>query len=160
MKIIIRSRKAVESIAKTPFSIKTAIISIVDYGDEEVHFENIPQEFLRLSFDDVDGDVFIDELGRSKLILLEERLKIEEKYKMISDAQAEQIAEFYKRIEGKVQCLICQCEHGQSRSAAVAAALLEYRYKSGIKVFSDDNYYPNKYVFRKVLKALRGECSE
>ena len=160
MKIIIKSRKTVESIAKTPFSIKTAIISIVDYGDEEVHFENMPQELLRVSFDDVDGDVFIDELGRNKLILPEERLNIEEKYKMISDEQALQIAEFYKRIAGRVQCLICQCEHGQSRSAAVAAAFLEYRYKSGIRIFSDDNYYPNKYVFRKLLKALRGEMND
>ena len=160
MKIIIRNRKSVEQLAETPFSIKTAIISIVDYDDEEVHLENEPEALLRVSFNDVDGDVFIDEIGRSRLILPEDRVRIEEKYKMISDEQALQIAEFYKIIAGKVHCLICQCEHGQSRSAAVAAAFLEYWHKSGIRVFSDDNYYPNKYVFRKVLKALKGELND
>jgi predicted protein tyrosine phosphatase len=73
---------------------------------------------------------------------------------MFTDTQANQIAEFYLSIKDKAEVLICQCEHGQSRSAAVAAAIMEYRSKSGIDVFAADGYYPNKRVFRKVLKAL------
>lgn len=51
--------------------------------------------------------------------------------------------------------MICQCEHGQSRSAAVAAAIMEFRSRRGITVFAHDSYYPNKVVFRKVLEALK-----
>ena len=73
---------------------------------------------------------------------------------MMTDKQANQITEFYKNICNKVDVLICQCEHGQSRSAAVAAAILEYRCKKGIVVFAHDKYYPNKMVFNKVLTQL------
>lgn len=57
-------------------------------------------------------------------------------------------------LEG-VETMIVQREHGQSRSAAVAAAILEFAEGDGISIFSDDRYYPNKLVYRKTLKALR-----
>lgn len=95
----------------------------------------------------------VDELGTDAT---EEEIKrIEIKYHMFSDEQANAVAGFYFAVRDKVDCLICQCEHGQSRSAAVAAAILEFRSRKGINIFSDDRYYPNKVVFRKVLKALR-----
>ena len=51
--------------------------------------------------------------------------------------------------------IICQCEYGMSRSAGCAAAILEYYQHSGITVFADDRYCPNKAVFRKLLAALK-----
>ena len=96
--------------------------------------------------------MFEDELGRKPLEA--EKILIENKYHMLSDEQAKKIAEFYKRTCNEVELIICQCEHGQSRSAAVAAAFLEYREKSGISIFADDKYFPNKVVFRKVNKYL------
>ena len=43
-------------------------------------------------------------------------------------------------------CLfLCQCCYGSSRSAAVAAALLEH-FESGHGDFRDDRYYPNLYI--------------
>ena len=50
--------------------------------------------------------------------------------------------------------IICQCDYGQSRSAACAAAILEYYEKSGIQIFADYRYYPNQLVFNKILDAL------
>lgn len=50
--------------------------------------------------------------------------------------------------------IICQCEYGQSRSAACAAAIREYYDGDGIKVFADYKYYPNQMVFNKLLNAL------
>ena len=50
--------------------------------------------------------------------------------------------------------IICQCEYGQSRSAACAAAIKEFFEHSGISVFADYRYYPNQLIFNKVLKAL------
>ena len=152
MKILIRSRKAIEKMACLPFEEKTAIISVTDWNCEFAKLENPPTYLLQLAFDDVDNDIFLDELGRKPTEA--ERIRLENKYHMLSNEQAKQIADFYISIENKVNVIICQCEHGQSRSAAIAAAIMEYRSKKGIEVFSNDNYYPNKVVFRKVLNAL------
>lgn len=51
--------------------------------------------------------------------------------------------------------IICQCDYGQSRSAACAAAILERFERNGISIFADYRYYPNQLVFNKVYDALR-----
>ena len=50
--------------------------------------------------------------------------------------------------------LICQCDFGQSRSAACAAAVLEHLEGRGIDIFADYRYYPNQLVYHKVHDAL------
>ena len=152
MKIKIMSRSAVEKYTENPLSEKTAIISITDFGLEFASLKNPPEYLHQVAFDDVDNDVMVDELGKDATD--ENRKRVEVKYNMFSDEQAKAIAEFYFLVCDKVDYLICQCEHGQSRSAAVAAAILEFRSRRGIKIFADDRYYPNKVVFRKVLNAL------
>ena len=152
MKIRILSRQAIEKLAGGRFPEKTALISITDYGYDFAELKYQPNYLLQLAFDDIDSDVFVDELGRKPTD--EERQSIEAKYHMLSDEQAEQIADFYHSVCDKVDIIICQCEHGQSRSAAIAAAILEHRGRKGITVFADDRYYPNKTIFKKVLKAI------
>ena len=154
MKIRILSRQAVEKLASGRFPEKTALISIADYGYNFAELKHQPNFLLQLSFDDVDADVFVDTLGRKPTH--EERRHIEEKYHMLSDEQAMQIVNFYHSVCDKADVLICQCEHGQSRSAAIAAAILEYKCRKGIAVFADDRYYPNKTIFKKVFKAISG----
>ena len=153
MKILIKSRTEIEDMSKTQFPTHTALISITDAGLDFAELVHNPEFLLRVAFDDVDNDIFIDELGRKPND--DERQTLEEKCKMITDSQALQIASFYYDHKDEITTLICQCEHGQSRSAAVAAAILEFRSRRGISVFSHDNYYPNKVVFRKVLSALK-----
>ena len=152
MKIRILSREGIEKLAQKRFPVKTAVISITDHSYDPVELEYQPDYLLQLSFDDVDADIFTDELGKD--YTPEDRLFVENKYHMLSDEQAQQIAEFYHSVREHAEVLICQCEHGQSRSAAIAAAILEYKSHSGIKVFADDRYYPNKFIFKKVLKAI------
>ena len=152
MKIRILSRRAIEKLAEDPFLEKTALISITDYDSDFAKLNNKPLYLCQVSFDDVDNDILVDELKKNATDY--ERKIIEEKYHMLSEEQAAEIAEFYFSVCEEIDCLICQCEHGQSRSAAVAAAIMEYRGRKGIKVFADDRYYPNKVVFRKVLSAL------
>lgn len=153
MKIKIRSRRNIEKIAANPFEGRVALISIADFGYDFAELKNEPDFVIRLAFDDVDGaDVFMDEIGGTPTE--EERRLVEEKYHMLSDEQAEKIADFYHSVKDSVDVIICQCEHGQSRSAAIAAAILEYRCRKGIAVFADDRYYPNKTIFKKVLKAI------
>lgn len=144
-KILIKSRGEVEQMQFEP---KTALISITDTDWSFAELIDEPDYVLWLDFDDVDNDIFIG-------VANDKREYIANKYHILSDQQAKQIAEFYAEIHDKVDTIICQCEHGQSRSAAVAAAILEYKNKSGIKVFAHDNYYPNKAVFNKVLQALK-----
>ena len=152
MKIRICNRASVEKLAQKPFAERTALISITDYGYDFADLQNKPEFLLQLAFDDVDADVFVDELGHKSNEV--ERQAIEEKYHMLSDEQAKQIAEFYALISDKADVLICQCEHGQSRSAGIAAAILEHRCRKGIAVFADDRYYPNKTIFKKVLRSI------
>lgn len=155
MKILIRSRKSIEKMSKSPFQEGTAIISITDANDSPVNFENEPDFILRLAFDDVDNDVFADEPIDE--LTQEEKNEMEKKYNMLSEEQANKIASFYETNKDNISTLICQCEHGQSRSAAVAAAILEFRSRRGIQIFADDRYYPNKVVYRKVFAALRDQ---
>ena len=151
-KIIIMSRNDIENFCDNPIIQKTALISITDFGYDYATIKNKPDYILQVSFDDIDNDVFEDELGRKPLDA--EKVLIESKYHMLSDEQAKQISDFYKKVCNDVEMIICQCELGQSRSAAVTAAFLEYREKSGISIFADDNYFPNKVVFRKILDCL------
>lgn len=61
-------------------------------------------------------------------------------------------------IKTAVDCnlnIVCQCEYGQSRSAACAAAIKEYYEHDGISIFADYRYYPNQLIFNKVLSALQ-----
>lgn len=155
MNIKILNRDAIEMFCEHPFVEKIALISITDYGYDFVELKNIPQHLLQLAFDDVDGDVFIDELPKNPST--DDKIKIEKKYHMFSNEQANQIVEFVNDVWDKVDVIICQCEHGQSRSAAIAAAIMQYKYQNGIEIFADDNYYPNKFVYRKVFSALNAE---
>ena len=139
--------------SKRPFSKGIAVISITDANDTPVDLEYKPDFLLRLAFDDVDNDVFADESFDE--LTQEEIVNLEKKYNIISEDQANEIASFYEKSKDSIAVLICQCEHGQSRSAAVAAAILEIRNRRGIQIFADDRYYPNKVVFRKVLAALK-----
>ena len=157
MKILIMSKRAIEKMAEQAFPDNTAVISIADYGDEFAALNNAPAHVLRVAFDDVDNDVIVDAVGAHGTEAA--IAAVERKYHMFSGEQAEAIARFFFDVCDKAGILICQCEHGQSRSAAVASAILEYRSKRGIDIFADDRYYPNKVVFRRLLSALRALTS-
>lgn len=149
------SRDTIEMFCEYPIVERIALISITDYGYDFAELKNKPQHLLQLAFDDVDGDVFIDELSKNPSV--DDKIKIEKKYHMFSNEQAKQIVEFINDVWDKVDVIIFQCEHGQSRSAAVAAAIMQYKYQNGIEIFADDNYYPNKFVYRKAFSALNAE---
>ena len=140
MKIEIHSFESIETRAQTPFNPGTAIISIGDNGNEPPGLKYAPDYILRLEFEDIAPDELDDEGINPDHIF--------------NDSQAREIAEFIYKVKDKTDTIICQCEYGQSRSAGLAAAIREHFHGDGIDVFADDRYYPNKLVFRKVLKAL------
>lgn len=155
MKIKIMSRRKIEDFCLNPMQEQTALISITDFDNTFANLKHKPQLLLQLMFDDVPvGDGFIEEEGRK--LSPNEIVELEKRYHSITDKQVEEIVEFYNFVKDSVDLLICQCEHGQSRSAAIAAAIMEYESRKGIEVFSNDWYYPNKSVYRKIIKKLNG----
>ena len=143
MKIKICIWSIIEKMSESGFDPHTAVISITDAEEKEVGFYREPEFLLRLCFDDIisSHDIY----GDSRKLALN----------LFSGEQADQIAEFVFCCKEHIDTLICQCRWGHSRSAAVAAALREYFFHEGMEIFSDEGYYPNLYVFRETLKALK-----
>lgn len=156
MEIKILIKEELEKLSQKPFEENTAVISISRTGGEQVRLINQPRFLLHTSFNDADYDIFYDEV--TEMPTDKERLAIEKKYGMITDMQAAEIALFYRENAKRIDRLICQDESGESRSSAVAAAITEFENKDGINIFSADDYYPNKIIFRKVFKALGSLC--
>ena len=71
----------------------------------------------------------------------------------VTDTEGD-LAEFIFNAKKEGKDIICQCEYGESRSSGCAAAIHEYFYKDGIKIFADYRYYPNQMVYHKVYDAL------
>lgn len=86
MKILIKSREGIERMARNPFPEHTALISITDAGMYFAELSHALEFLLQVAFDDVDNDVFVDELGHKPSD--EERRAIEAKYHMLTDLQA------------------------------------------------------------------------
>lgn len=138
--IIILSRNQIEKLALSPFLPNTALVSVRDTGDDVPKLKYRPLWFLQLVVDDISSDESEDYK--------------EKEYTLFNEQTARQIADFIICHKDKAETIICQCEYGQSRSAAIVAALSEFFWKSGIDIFADDRYFPNKLVFRLTLQAL------
>lgn len=152
MKVLIMSRKEIEEMAREPFPKNTMLISVTDYGYPFAKLKYLPSRLLQLQFDDVDADVFLDELGHKPNE--KERVQIEKKYHMFTDEQAFEIGKSFFEVRNNIDLIICQCEHGQSRSAAIASAIMEYTKGKAIDIFASDKYYPNKYIYQKIYHTL------
>ena len=144
MKVSIYSRAEIERLIENNFPKNTAVISFYDpkgiRSDNltPVDYKNKAEMIYQVAVYDIDIECLED-------------------YNLTFDTylpEAKEIAKFiYKANENGLD-IICQCQYGQSRSAACAAAILEHFEKNGISVFADYRYYPNQLIFNKVLKAL------
>lgn len=148
MDIRIMSRERLEMISRFPFAPGCAVISITDTDAKAVRLANLPQGLLRISFD----DVFDGKYRTNDFLEQDDSL-----FHAITEKQAKKIADFWLGIRDTTSVLICQCEFGQSRSAAVAAAIREYEDGTGIEIFADMRYFPNKQVYHMVLQELKKE---
>ena len=150
MKVEIHSIQSLKRRAHKPFAPDTALISIGDFGKELPLLEYKPAHILRMEFDDVTPSEIDCESS--------ERYA----FRLFSEEQANQIADFVYRYWESRGTLLCQCHYGQSRSAAVAAARKEHFYHNEIVIFADEQerYCPNVYVFRLTLRALRNREAE
>ncbi len=165
MQVEIHSFESVAALAKTPFAPGTTLISIGDPGSLPPALLHRPDHTLRLLFEDMTVELALQRLGLpAELAQDSEKLTaaLQRRHTVLfSDAMAERAAAFIHRWAPETRTLICQCEFGQSRSAAVAAAVLEHFEGRGGEIFADRRYGPNPLVFQKLLTALRrGEMQE
>ena len=72
------------------------------------------------------------------------------KYPVFSQEQAQAILNFFRYYKDKINSVICQCEVGISRSAAVAAGLAKSIGQDDSKFFRF--YVPNRLVYRLILE--------
>ena len=63
MRILIKNRQSIEKQSCLPFDDKTALISIADSDNEFASLLFQPKFLLQLHFNDIDNDIYIDELG-------------------------------------------------------------------------------------------------
>lgn len=145
-KIEIVSRKAAEQLISSGFPKKTAVISFYDpkskrtpKGYSTVDYEGFCDRVFYVAIHDIDIEILSD-------------------YGLTFETyfpEAKDLAQYIIESIDNGYDIICQCEYGQSRSAACAAAIKEYYDKNGIEVFADYRYYPNQLIFNKLLFALK-----
>lgn len=147
MKLEIYSRKAIlERMQRQGLDAHVAVISFYtprslrDCEERRVDFSNTDARVFYVGIPDIDRELLAD-FGYST----------ENPYL----AEADALAEFIYRARADHLDIICQCDHGQSRSAACAAAILQHFARRGIEVFVDYRYYPNQLVYHKIFDALQ-----
>lgn len=144
MKVEVYSRKAIAALIAKEFPKNTAVISFYtpkgrsDSEENRVDYTNVCDKVFYVGIPDIDIEILSD-YGYTYESYL---------------AEAEQLAEFIKAVVTDGFDIICQCDYGQSRSAACAAAILQYYEGRGVDVFADYRYYPNQLVYHKVFDAL------
>ena len=147
MKVSVYSRNKIEKlINEGRFPDNTAVVSFYnspskskDVNYTHVDYSNVCEMYYYIELDDLGFEVL-----RSHGFSYET---------FFTDAG--KVAEFICQVHDKGMNLICQCEHGQGRSAGCAAAVLEYYCRKGIVIFTDYRFNPNKVIYHKLLEALR-----
>jgi hypothetical protein len=109
-----------------------------DSKGTKVNYNGLCENVFYIDIPDIDIDI-LDDYGYTYETYL---------------AQADELAKFIYRAKEEGRDIICQCDFGQSRSAACAAAILQHFEGRGIDVFSDYRYYPNQLVYNKIYDAL------
>lgn len=145
MNVMIYSRKAMEELLANEFPQNTSVISFYDPKDKRgfalppIDYSGKADRVFSVALHDIDIET-LEDFG----------LTFETYF-----PEAASLAEFIRKANADGFDIICQCEYGQSRSAACAAAIKEFFDHSGITIFADYRYYPNQLVFNKLLEALK-----
>lgn len=77
-----------------------------------------------------------------------------------SNGDAEKIADFIKGLSGQMDTLFVCCDSGESRSTAMAAAIMRYHGLDEKKIWENPHYQPNTLVYSMLCDALGVPVSE
>lgn len=143
------SKNSAENYCRMCQTENSIIISINDdYHGAKQEYAYLPMNkdnrvvaVLPLVFDDVEEDEAA-EGGKY------------EGYTVISDEQAERIANFVLAYKDRCTRIICHCYAGVSRSAGCCAAIMKALTGDDSRVFDSNMFCPNMTVYRKVLNAF------
>lgn len=144
MEVKIYSRKAIKKLMEKGFPQNTAVISFYtpknkrDCEETRANYDGVCNKVFYVGIPDIDIEILSD-YGYTYETYL---------------AEADELAKFIYEARGNNLDIICQCDYGQSRSAACAAAILQYYEGRGIDIFADYRYYPNQLVYHKIFNAL------
>lgn len=145
MRVFIYSRKSIEILLQGKFPKNIAVISFYDP----------PGKFRDAGYKLIDYSAKTNCVFQAALHDID--LAVLPKYHLTYETyfpEVDDLAEFIFNAKKEGKDIICQCEYGESRSSGCAAAIHEYFYKDGIKIFADYRYYPNQMVYHKVYDAL------
>lgn len=125
----ILSRRAAEKLIRVKFPPNTAVISFHDPDKEPLDYSIAPEWVRYVSLGDMDTEL----------------------------SQSTELARFIHAARSNWMDILCQCEQGQSRSAACAAAILEHFEGKGSTILEDEGYYVDEMVYDSLLDALEEE---
>ena len=145
MNVTICSRKSAEELLRNGFPPHAAVISFYDPPSRQR-----PTPVPLPNYDGKAARVFSVAVHDLDLTALPDVGLDYDTYMPEADA----LAAFICQARADGLDILCQCEYGQSRSAACAAAILEYFNGTGISVFADYRYYPNQVVYHKIMDTL------
>lgn len=148
MIVEIYSKKALKEFIKAGGSLKNTYV--ISFHDPIMYAIRYDKMYSPIDFEKKCDHVFkIPLIDLDPEALKDYDLSVEDYF-----PEAASLAEFiYEAKEGGYK-IICQCDYGQSRSAACAAAILQHFEKRGIDIFADYRYYPNQLIYHKVFDAL------
>ena len=145
MKVEIYSRKAIKELMDKGFPQNVAVISFYTPSNKlegmqsPVDYSGICNNVFYVGIPDIDIEILAD-YGYTYESYL---------------AKTNELAKFIYEAKANSRDIICQCDYGQSRSAACAAAILQHFEGRGIDIFADYRYYPNQLVYHKIFDALK-----
>lgn len=141
MIIIVLSRMKAERLSYTDYSSDKVIISIRTPGDKKAEFDKnnkTIKDILYLEFYDISYN----------------SQEIFKGYEPMTDEDAVKIKDFVLKWTDKVDTIWVHCDAGISRSAGVAAGILEALGKDNSYIFDSKMYFPNLLCYRKTLNAF------
>ena len=143
MKVDILSRKSACELIRNGFPANTAVISFYTptrkwWGEHPLNYSDACDKVFYVGIPDIDL-IILSSYGYTYRSYLK---------------NADELARFIYEAKENNLDIICQCDYGQSRSAACAAAILQHFEGRGIDIFADYRYYPNQLVYRKIFDAL------
>ena len=91
-------------------------------------------------------------LNRRLILQFDDTLNIRSE-RCFTEAQAAQTADFIMALDEQTELYVC-CDSGESRSAAVAAALYRSCGMDEMVIWRNPHYHPNEVVYRRMCDAL------
>ncbi len=142
MDVIVLNKVKAQELSYDDFSSDKVIISIKTPEDEQAVFNlenNSIKDILYLSFYDVST----------------ETQDIFKGYPAMTDEDALNIKDFVLKWKDRVDIIIVHCDAGVSRSAGVAAGILDGLDIDSSQIFDNNRYLPNSLCYQKTLNAFK-----